>query len=139
MNHVFISYCLIATTEQQILSLDTRFTKLEQFRHLGTGRVDHTKFGPYTNHSSPGLKFHVDTTHCQFSSTPIYLMSLTGTSHHWHVVGSSSIYNPTPTGFDVYLDMTNSAATAQQMLDWAATYKWVLEWIGIEDRPSTSN
>ncbi len=45
----------------------------------------------------------VNTASGQFSSTPIYVTSLGGNSSHWQIVGATSIYSPTATGFRVYL------------------------------------
>jgi hypothetical protein len=45
----------------------------------------------------------VNTTSGQFSSAPIYVTSLGGNSSHWQIVGATSIYSPTATGFRVYI------------------------------------
>lgn len=71
--------------------------------------------------SVPGLYVDVDTTACGESYTPNYLTSLGGTSRHWAALGVTSIYSPTPTGFRVYLNTTETVASAQSM-------KWHVNW-----------
>lgn len=100
--------------------------------------MDYTKFQPYSG-AVPGIEFYVNTSHCQFASTPIYLTSLTGTSSHWYIVGVSSIYAGTATGFRIHLGYMDTTASTQKMLQWSNEYKWTLEWIGIEMRSTGNN
>jgi secreted trypsin-like serine protease len=59
------------------------------------------------------LRVDVDTSTCGETRTPTYLTSLGGTSRHWATTGVTSIYAPTATGFRVYIETTETVATAK--------------------------
>jgi len=105
--------------------------KYEQRPKLCNGNVHAAKFQLYRG-GETGLEFYVDTSHCRFTSTPVYLTSLTGNGAHWHVVGISSLYEMTATGFKIYLGYMNSTISKQTMLEMSIDNKWTFEWIGIE-------
>src|SRR5215216_6144549 len=50
-----------------------------------------------------GVFIDVDTAGHHFTTTPVYVTALHGNSSHWATTGGSSVYNPTPTGFRVYI------------------------------------
>ena len=107
--------------------------KYEQRPKLCNGNVHAAKFQLYRG-GETGLEFYVDTSHCRFTSTPVYLTSLTGNGAHWHVVGISSLYEMTATGFKIYFGHINSQVSKQEMLKMSIDNKWTFEWIGIEMR-----
>lgn len=45
----------------------------------------------------------VNTAACGFTSSPRYVTSIGGNSHHWMTTGANAIYIPTATGFRVYV------------------------------------
>jgi len=121
----------------QLMSLEARVAKLEQRLEPCSGRVNHTEFRPLLGDVRFGIHIHVDTSHCNFTSTPVYLTSLTGTNSHWLTVGISAIYWPTRVGFDVYLSSFSPSITSSEMhIKWAALYDWALEWVGIQNTAS---
>ena len=79
-----------------------------------------------------GIFVDVDTSLSRFQATPIYITSLGGRTSHWLTTGATSIYNPTPTGFRVYVRWATGGpltpATANQ-------YGWHINWIAT---PTTS-
>jgi len=81
---------------------------------------------------APGIYLDVDTSAAGFASTPIYITSLGGSSHHWMTTGATSIYNATPTGFRVYLSPTFS--NEKTTPNFANEKNWYIQWIGIEQR-----
>ncbi len=60
----------------------------------------------------------VDTSHCEFHSTPRYFTSLTGRDSHW-VLGSQAIYFARPNGFRVYV-RASGASPSDFSLSWKA-------------------
>jgi len=54
----------------------------------------------------------VDTSKCKFADTPQYVTALQGTTNHWVSKGSSEVYNPTPTGFRIYIHMDEDMTPA---------------------------
>lgn len=73
----------------------------------------------------------VDTSAAMFGSTPLYVISLTG-SYNMFLAngGGSSVYSPTPDSFSVFVrhyqgeDLPVEAVTNE--------WKWGINWIGIE-------
>ncbi|WP_413758441.1 hypothetical protein [Streptomyces sp. MMBL 11-3] len=59
-----------------------------------------------TYNDGPGIYLDVDTSSASFTpalGTPVYTLSLGGSERMWYLAGSSSVYQPTLTGFRVYL------------------------------------
>lgn len=86
--------------------------------------------GAWIKHGSNGAYINVDTSACGYADTPTYFTSLTGSGLHSSAMGSSSIYVPTPTGFQVFVYF-GSAATIAQYGDVAALANadnWRLNW-----------
>lgn len=86
----------------------------------------------------------VDTSHCKFSSTPLYFTSLYGhadepgqkSGGHFNVLGPTSIYEPTPTGFTVYVLKEEAVATKYQPGEklsaaYADTKNWAIMWVAV--------
>eukprot|EP00937_MAST-01D_sp_MAST-1D-sp2_P000636 g636.t1 len=71
----------------------------------------------------------VDTTLCNYATTPSYVTSIHGSYDHWRVQGVHAIYSPTKTGFRVYVMSPAKvlAATDAEAKDWAVA------WIGSND------
>jgi hypothetical protein len=71
-----------------------------------------------------GLYVDVDTSKCAFSTAPKYVSSIGGVTNHWHTTGSSEIYQPTASGFRIYIHnpvpITASVANSR---------KWHINWI----------
>ena len=83
-----------------------------------------------------GLYVDVDTSAAGFTQTPAYVTSIGGEAGHWEIVGSSSIYQPTATGFRVYIRRDRTSEPANALTPQIAnTNKWHINWIAIE--PST--
>ncbi len=75
------------------------------------------------------IQLEVDTTSGQFTTVPKYFTSLGGAHHHWEIVGSTAIYNPSATSFHVYIKWVNNAPLDAT---YANYHEWHINWIGIE-------
>jgi hypothetical protein len=76
-----------------------------------------------------GVFVDVDTSGGHFATTPIYLSSLGGISHHWATTGATSIYNATATGFRIYIRWADGKPMSR---DDAYAHGWFVNWVGIE-------
>jgi hypothetical protein len=79
--------------------------------------------------SGSGVYVDVDTSAGNFPTTPIYLASLGGRSHHWWTTGGSSIYNATANKFRIYIRWADGKPMTK---DDAYAHQWFVSWIGIE-------
>jgi hypothetical protein len=84
----------------------------------------------------------VDTSGCHYPQTPHYFPTLRVQDPeawkvdegHWRVQGSNVVYNPTKSGFRLYLGSINGkSVTAAQ----AEKIGWVISWIGVLDKFTT--
>jgi hypothetical protein len=76
-----------------------------------------------------GIFVDVDTSLAGFKTTPIYISSLGGESH-WGIIGATSIYDPTPTGFRVYVRYaTGGSLTPAE----ANQNRWHINWIAVPE------
>ena len=83
----------------------------------------------WLQYTSNGIYVDVNTSAGNFSTTPVYITSIGGTSSHWATTGATSIYFPTATGFRVYVKWSDSSPLTVEQ---ANTYGWHINWIGIE-------
>jgi len=81
----------------------------------------------WTNYSSDGIYYDVDISDCGFKTVPTVTTAIEGSSSHWVSLGTSSIYNTSPSAFRIYLK--NTYANPQKGL--AEKYKWNVEWIAV--------
>jgi hypothetical protein len=79
--------------------------------------------------SVPGIYVDVSTASGKFSSVPVYVTSIGGTSAHWATTGATSVYLATATGFRVYVRWSDGAALTPAI---ANGYNWNIGWIGME-------
>ena len=77
-----------------------------------------------------GIFLDVDTSSAGFTTTPIYITSLGGRSHHWETTGATSIYLPTPTGFRVYVRWWGGGPLTPAI---ANQYGWHINWIAVPE------
>jgi len=82
----------------------------------------------WKQYTSSSLYLDVDTSSVGFTETPIYITSLGGNSGHWTIVGATSIYQATPTGFRVYIRWINGAPITPEQ---ANLWKWHIQWMAI--------
>jgi hypothetical protein len=75
-----------------------------------------------------GVYVDVDTSSAGFTTTPIYITSIGGTTSHWWTTGATSIYFPTPTGFRVYVRWATGGSLTPAM---ANQYEWHINWIAV--------
>ena len=102
------------------------------------GKTDWKPYEP--NHPIPGrgIFVDVDTSEFGFTKTPNYVASLCGNSSHWELTGTSSIYDPTPTKFRIYLRRSynkHGQETPPLTPDMANKLGWYVTWVGVEVRP----
>ena len=87
-----------------------------------------TSWQPYGSNS--GVYVDIDTSGCGFSSTPRYFTSIGGRSGHWATTGATSIYNPTPTKFRIYIRWANGGSLTPAS---ANGRKWHINWFAVEE------
>ncbi len=65
-----------------------------------------------------------------FLSTPVYFTSISGNAGHWRTTGASSIYNPSPTGFRIYINDLNSEDITPALVNNMISpgWGWVINW-----------
>jgi hypothetical protein len=71
----------------------------------------------------------VDTSSSGFENTPIYITSLGGNSGHWATTGATSIYDPTPKGFRVYVRHYSTGGVLTPA--GANQLGWHINWIAV--------
>ncbi len=76
-----------------------------------------------------GVFVDIDTSAARFSTTPVYITSIEGTSSHWATTGATSIYFATPTGFRVSVRWVNGNPLTPAQ---ANGFQWHINWIGME-------
>jgi hypothetical protein len=79
----------------------------------------------------PGIYVDVDTSAAAFETTPHYVASLAGRTHHWLTTGGSCIYDPLPIGFRIYVRYFDSSAE-NMTPEFANEAEWHVTWIGVE-------
>ena len=77
----------------------------------------------------------IDTSSAGFKKTPIYLTAMYGNQTHSLAIGISSIYDPSPTGFTLYIRRVEGPefSRADLTITNAQRWGWYVQWIGIED------
>ena len=88
----------------------------------GRTPVSNTAWQPFTE----GIFVDVNTSVAGFTQTPLYITSLGGNGSHWATTGATSIYQPTPTGFRVYVRWANGGELTPAF---ANQYRWHINWI----------
>jgi hypothetical protein len=92
----------------------------------GSTLVGNTAWQQYSD--GEGIVLDVDTSSSGFETTPIYITSLGGKSGHWGTTGATSIYDPTPKGFTVYV----RHSTGGQLTPAGANQLgWHINWIAV--------
>jgi len=92
----------------------------------GSTPVGNTAWQQYPD--GEGVFVDVDTSSAGAKTTPIYITSIGGRFAHWSTTGATSIYEPTPTGFRVYVrwsvggPLTPAEANFNQ---------WHINWIAV--------
>ena len=77
----------------------------------------------------------VNTSRCNFTSTPLYIISLAGVTYHWDAGGYTTVSSPTPNSFQVYARPIDSR-TILSLFNFSQVYKWSVNWFGITRRTS---
>jgi len=96
--------------------------------HAQRIRCGSTTSSAWKKYSSSGVFVDVDTKSAGFSSTPTYVASLAGSTHHWATTGGSSIYNPTKDGFRIYVRWADGKPLTPAD---AKRTGWHVTWVGI--------
>lgn len=79
------------------------------------------------DYGTDGLYYDVDISDCGFITIPTVTTSVEGSGSHWVSLGTSSIYNTSPTTFRIYLKTTYNNPQG----GFAETRKWNIEWIAV--------
>jgi hypothetical protein len=94
----------------------------------GSTPVGNTAWQQYSD--GEGVFVDVDTSSAGFKTTPIYITSLGGRLGHWGTTGATSIYEPTPTGFRVYVRWSTGGLLTPAEANGAG---WHINWIAVLD------
>ena len=76
------------------------------------------------------LKIHVDTTSGTFTVPPVYVTSVGGAGNQFALVGTSAVYSPTATGFDLFVRWADGHAITPAD---ALSGGWYVSWVGVEN------
>jgi hypothetical protein len=120
--------CQEETEEEEMLE----FTKKGKIA-TGSTRPNEWKQYPETDDSKTGIFVDVDTSAAGFTKTPVYTSALYGNGNHWSTTGANCIYNPSPTGFRIYIRWWNGGLGIQLIPSYAQEQGWHIQWIGVED------
>jgi len=82
----------------------------------------------WVNYYGEGIYYDVDISDCGFQTIPTVTTSVEGSSNHWSSLGTSSIYNTSPSTFRIYLF---DARDDPIKLGEAEQLKWNVEWIAV--------
>ncbi|MEN8220087.1 MAG: hypothetical protein ABFS56_27805 [Pseudomonadota bacterium] len=73
----------------------------------------------WVQHSSQnGIYVDIDTSACNFTSTPIYISNLAGNANNWTTTGGSSPYLGTAADFRIYVHFPNITPSKANSWDW---------------------
>jgi hypothetical protein len=80
------------------------------------------------------LYIDINTTNCNFPSTPVYLVNINGAgtakdAGHWQLTGTNSVYRMNKNAFRVLI--SHPRIRGDELWRHAMTHKWFLSWIGI--------
>jgi len=81
----------------------------------------------WTSFSSDGVYYDVDISDCGFKTIPIVTTAVEGSSWHYKALGTSSIYNSSPSAFRINLVNMYSNPQGGKAEGW----KWNVEWIAV--------
>ena len=84
----------------------------------------------WVTYQTNGLTLTIDTSSCQFNSTPLYFTSIHATGEHFVLVGYTAIYGASKTSFIVYVTSVvgwNSVL----MLNLSSTNRWDVNWLSM--------
>jgi len=102
----------------------------KQFLSSGKSNVDNWIKHPVV----PNAVFKwVETGMPNFAETPEYVISLTGDSHIWPVLGASSVYSPSSKRFLVILALAKPYDTIELSPKIASAWNWTINWAAFGD------
>ena len=78
-------------------------------------------------YSSSGIYRDVDISGCGFTTSPVVVTNIAGSSSHWTTNGGAEPYSISTTSFRNYISTTITASQAG-----SSTYNWHLNWIAAE-------
>ena len=75
-----------------------------------------------------GMYIDVNFTECGFARVPVVTTSLEGDGDHWRIVGITSVYNTTTSGFRVFVipEYKN-----HQTAEYAKKKHWNVDWVAV--------
>jgi len=71
----------------------------------------------------------VNTTQCNFTTTPLYFVSLHGVTALWMMGGHAAIYSPTKQSFQIY-SKSLGGGDVTILMYYATTFFWNISWTG---------
>lgn len=79
---------------------------------------------------SDTIQMNIDTSKCEFQSTPMYFTSISGEAGHYLLIGVNAIYEATKNGFLINVHSSGNES-ADRLMAWSAQYKWNVNWFGV--------
>jgi hypothetical protein len=92
-----------------------------------TGISSYTQWQTF---GSDAIYMLINTGNCNFTQTPCYFTSVSGTSSHWTMTGYNAIFSPTSSSFSVYL-RGRSVTSSSTLLGYSSSYTWNVNWGGM--------
>ena len=77
--------------------------------------------------SNKGLWIDVDTSSGGFTTTPVYVASISGTERHWRTTGGCAVYLATKSSFRIYLRYPDGPIEVKD----AQIGHWQVNWIAV--------
>jgi hypothetical protein len=86
-----------------------------------------TRPSDWKQYGAKGITVKVDTSPAGFMNA-MYFTSLGGNELHWATLGATSIYKPTPTGFEVFVRWADGSNLTPAD---AKNYGWYINWMAV--------
>jgi hypothetical protein len=88
------------------------------------------------DNNNRGIYVDVDTSSASFTKPAVYVTSIGGNAYHWTTTGGSAVYQPTATGFRIYIRWSALVSTVPlpdpPTPEFANAQGWHITWIGSE-------
>ena len=93
----------------------------------------HTPIGSsdWQTYHTDEIYIDVDTSHCNFTQTPIYISNLAGDSWNWRTTGGSSPYYRTKNSFRIYLEFISVNDHQPLSKNFANERDWHITWMAV--------
>lgn len=84
----------------------------------------------WQNYATGVIYMTIDTTACNFATTPQYFTSIEGLGNHFCLTSYNAIYSPSATAFTIYARNT-FGYNITTLLTYANNERWTVNWYGV--------